>query len=41
MNLFDLKIPFHILYSQTYFLYILDILRDFYDFLCDFIRLLS
>ena len=41
MNLFDLKIHFHILYPKTYFLYILDILRDLYDFLCDFIRLLS
>ena len=41
MNLFDLKIQFRILYPQTYFLYILDILRDLYDFWCDFIRLLS
>ena len=41
MNLFDLKIQSHILYPQTFFLYILDILRDFYNFVCDFIRLLS
>ena len=40
MNIFDLKIQFHILYPQPYFLYILDILRDSYDFLSDFIRLL-
>ena len=40
MNLFDLKIQFHILYPQTYFVYILDILKDLYDFLSNFIRLL-